>query len=264
MKLTVFQAGKGDCLLLQDGGTNVLVDGGMRDAYRTHVAPSLGALRDAGEELDLVYVSHIDRDHISGVLQLLDDEIDWRVFDFQRSTGNTHIREPTRPRPPVVRQLWHNGFGEQVKANAGEIEELLAARATVLEASDRPSLHKRAPFHRELATSISEGIELSRRASPEQLGIPSTNRSTAGSHSSATTHNPSPSDRSRSRSSALSARTSRRCETTGRNGCATTSRHTSACDGGCVGIRNGSQAANSTCSTSRSDSPPKNLATARA
>jgi hypothetical protein len=172
MKLTVFQAGKGDCLLLQNGGANVLVDGGMRDDYRTHVAPTLGALRQAGEELDLVYVSHIDRDHISGVLQLFDDEIDWRVFDFQRSTGNTHLREPTRPRPPVVKQLWHNGFGEQVKASASEIEELLAAQATVLEASDRRGLRALAPLQRELATSISEGIELSRRASAEQLGIP--------------------------------------------------------------------------------------------
>lgn len=172
MKLTVFQAGKGDCLLLRDGTTNVLVDGGMRADYKTHVAPALGEMREAGEELDVVYVSHIDRDHISGVLQLLDDEIDWRVFDYQRSNGNTRIRRPARPRPPVVRQLWHNGFREQVRANVGEIEELLAARATVLEASDRRGVRALAPLHRELATSISEGIELSRRAGAAQLGIP--------------------------------------------------------------------------------------------
>jgi hypothetical protein len=172
MKLTAFQAGKGDCLLLQHDGSNVLIDGGMRDAYRTHIAPTLGALRDAGDELDLVYVTHIDRDHISGVLQLFDDEIDWRVFDFQRSTGNTHIREPARPRPPDVKELWHNGFGEQLKTSAGEIEDLLAAQATVLEASEGRSLRELAPFHRELAESISEGIELSRKTSSEQLGIP--------------------------------------------------------------------------------------------
>lgn len=172
MRLTVFQAGKGDCLLLTAAdGTRMLVDGGMRAAYREHVAGALGRLREQGHELDVVCLSHIDRDHISGVLQLLDDEVDWRVFDYQRSEGNTRFREPTRPRPPVVRDLWHNGFREQVDANAGEIEELLAAKATVLATSAAPRLRALAGDHRELAASIPEGIELSRRASAEQLGI---------------------------------------------------------------------------------------------
>ena len=49
MDLTIFHAGKGDCLLLRANGTNILVDGGMRNAYREHVASALGALRSNGE-----------------------------------------------------------------------------------------------------------------------------------------------------------------------------------------------------------------------
>jgi glyoxylase-like metal-dependent hydrolase (beta-lactamase superfamily II) len=173
VKLTVFHAGKGDCLLLSaQDGTTILVDGGMRDAYKEHVAPAMGALRDSGGELDLLYVSHIDQDHISGVLELCKDELDWRVADYQRRTGNDQAPDPERPRPPKVKNLWHNAFHEQVSANAGEIEELLAAEAPVLEASARASLRREAPVYRELATSISEGIELSRRAGIEQLRIP--------------------------------------------------------------------------------------------
>ena len=70
MKLTVFQSEKGDCLLLtsQNARRRILVDGGMRASYQTFVAPALGDLASRGEALDLVYVSHIDQDHIAGVL----------------------------------------------------------------------------------------------------------------------------------------------------------------------------------------------------
>ena len=46
MELTMFQSGKGDCLLLADSAdtTRILVDGGMPDAYREHAAPGLSAL----------------------------------------------------------------------------------------------------------------------------------------------------------------------------------------------------------------------------
>src|SRR5215210_1929433 len=108
MKLTVFQSDKGDCLLLTgDDGRRMLVDGGMRPAYSEHVAPALGQLRDNGEKLDVVYVSHIDQDHISGVLQMMDDEVAWRIHDFQVSSGNTHKKAPDVPRPPKVKDIWH-------------------------------------------------------------------------------------------------------------------------------------------------------------
>ena len=173
MKLDVFQAGKGDCLLITaKDGTRVLVDGGMRADYRKHVAPALARLRKTDHALDLVYVSHIDRDHISGVLQLMDDLVAWRVFDYQHGVGNSDYPEPDVPRPPEIRDLWHNAFSELVSANKGEIEKTLAARASLLATADDQEARSLALEQRELATSIAEGIELSRRASPEQLGIP--------------------------------------------------------------------------------------------
>jgi hypothetical protein len=173
MKLTVFQAGKGDSLLLQAAdGTSMLVDGGVSDAYKEHVAPALGALRSSGTKLDLVYVSHIDDDHIAGVLELFKDELNWRVVDFQRRDGNDHAPDPDRPRPPEVKNIWHNAFHELVPDNAGEIEELLAAQAPVLELSTRAGLRELAPVYRDLTTSIPQGIELSQRVGPKQLRIP--------------------------------------------------------------------------------------------
>ena len=91
MKLTVFQADKGDCLLLTGADeTRVLIDGGLAGSYSKHVAARLGEIREAGGHLDVVYVSHIDDDHISGGLQLLEDEVAWRVHESQLRAGNRH------------------------------------------------------------------------------------------------------------------------------------------------------------------------------
>jgi hypothetical protein len=173
MNLTVFQAGKGDCLLLAaDDGKRILVDGGMRSDYKQHVAPALAQLAAQDADLDLVCVSHIDRDHISGVLQLMDDLVAWRVYDYQQERGNERFRQPERPRPPEIRDLWHNGFGELLKADARAIEDTLAMKAGLLEASAGLEATAAAAAHRELATSVAEGIELSRRTAQDQLGIP--------------------------------------------------------------------------------------------
>jgi hypothetical protein len=166
VKLRVFQSDKGDCLLLSSNdGKHVLVDGGMRDSYLEHVAPQLKDL----DKLDLVYVSHIDRDHIAGVLQLMEDILAWRVHDFQRERGNDFAPEPRPPRPPRVERLWHNAFHDQVEENSGDIEDALAASAAILEGSD--DLAAVAELRRGLATSIKEGIELSKRVDPKLLDI---------------------------------------------------------------------------------------------
>ncbi len=82
MKLQIFQSAQGDCLLLEGKDKKlVLCDGGMRSSIKSHVRDELTKLRTKGRELEFVYVSHIDSDHISGVLQLLEDEVEWRVFE---------------------------------------------------------------------------------------------------------------------------------------------------------------------------------------
>jgi beta-lactamase superfamily II metal-dependent hydrolase len=173
VKLTVFQSDKGDCLLLTaSDGTRLLADGGMRDSYAEHVAPALGALRQQDLALDLVYLSHVDQDHIAGILQLMDDEVAWRVHDFQLGTGNTTHREPHAPRPPKVAQIWHNAFHDQVGANAGAIDDMLAATAVVLEAVDQGGDRELARAQRDLTAGIADAIKLTRRVGPEQLGIP--------------------------------------------------------------------------------------------
>lgn len=178
MKLTIFQSGKGDCLLLtaQDGAT-LLVDGGMSNAYREHVRSTLGELTDSGRSLDLVYVSHIDEDHIAGILELMEDSVAWKRFDFQISTGNNRINEPDFPRPPTIKALWHNAFRALVEDNEGKIEDQLVANARITNAGLpfpsqlREQIAEKGDGYRNLATSVKQGLQLTRRAA-RQLNIP--------------------------------------------------------------------------------------------
>ena len=173
MKLTAFQSDKGDCLLLEttSGKNRMLVDGGMRRAYGAHAAPALGALRKAKKKLDIVYVSHIDQDHISGVLEMLDDEAAWRVHEHQAQSGNASHPQPKAPRPPEIGKLYHNSFQDQVGENSGEIEGMLAATAQFLAGSGNAWLREVAEARAQIATSIPEAIRVSQRIRSDQLGI---------------------------------------------------------------------------------------------
>jgi len=174
MHLTAFQSGKGDCLLLSNAADThrVLVDGGMPDAYSAHVAPALGRLRDVKKAIDLVYISHIDEDHIGGILQLLDDEVAWRVHQHQIAHGNPTHKPPAASRPPEINAIWHNAFHEQIGDNAGAIEDALAAAAPVLSGADIEKLREAGVAQADLASSVRQAIQVSRRVGVNQLNIP--------------------------------------------------------------------------------------------
>lgn len=175
MKLRIFHGGDGDCVLLsadpaEEGAepVHVLVDGGRRGAFRQHARGSLYEL----PHLDVVCVSHIDEDHIAGIIGLVRDEVDWRVHDFRRSEGED-ADEPDFPRPPEIREIWHNAVFELVGDDLEpQVHDALATRATLLAGSPSKELRELASRLDSLATGERSAMELSRRISDEQLGIP--------------------------------------------------------------------------------------------
>ena len=74
--LEALQANEGDCLLLHydksgAAAVRVLLDGGPSSIYASVLKPRLDALRgDSVLDLRMVVVTHIDADHITGVLDL--------------------------------------------------------------------------------------------------------------------------------------------------------------------------------------------------
>ncbi len=172
MRLRIYQSDKGDCLLLTgSSGGNILVDGGMRTAFIAHVREDLGRLAKAGDKLDLVYISHIDQDHIAGICELLDNIMAWRVFKV-RSNAGANVKPPKFPEMPDIGEIWHNAFATQVGDNAGEVTNLLAQSSRMLGLSTNPALREIAMHHHELANSVAEAIQVSQRIAADQLKIP--------------------------------------------------------------------------------------------
>ncbi len=97
MKITVFHAADGDCFLVTSSAApvrRILVDGGRKASYEANTRKVLGKLRDNDDKLDVICVSHIDDDHISGILRLVEDEVEWRAFEFRKTivpTANTAV-----------------------------------------------------------------------------------------------------------------------------------------------------------------------------
>jgi hypothetical protein len=105
--LDVRRARKGDCLLLHFGAKDapglVMIDGGPKDVYKPHLKPRLEQIKQArglaGNDplpVDLLMVSHVDDDHIQGILDLTREEL--------------VQKQAHRPLLLNVLSFWHNSF----------------------------------------------------------------------------------------------------------------------------------------------------------
>jgi len=174
MELTIFQSDHGDCLLLKSKKANILIDGGMGNSYTEFVQDELGKLREQGDVLDLVYISHIDDDHVQGIVKLLDDEVSWRVYEYHsnHTNGDRRRKEPKFKRPPKIKHIWHNAFKDQISANSGRIQDMLATSVQALSFQDNEEFNDLANHYSNIATGVSSAIKISNRISNGQLNIP--------------------------------------------------------------------------------------------
>ncbi len=125
LALEALPAKHGDCLLLHYGDDEepelVVIDGGPAGVYAAALRPRLEALRRARAidpddplPIRLLMVSHIDDDHINGLLDFTDALI-------------AH----TGPREFVIDSLWHNSFddviGQDIAAGGQTAQAVVAS-----------------------------------------------------------------------------------------------------------------------------------------
>ena len=67
MKITLNYAGNGDCILIESGDSCILFDGGTADSYDTW-KNRINKL----EKINCIAVTHIDSDHVNGIIKLLE------------------------------------------------------------------------------------------------------------------------------------------------------------------------------------------------
>jgi len=100
--IEMLPAYEGDCLWIEYGDASrprvILCDGGRKVAYKA-LRPRLRRLAAEGRAIELLIVSHIDADHIEGILELLDeDEFPIQINDVWFN-GYDHLRRAARMLP---------------------------------------------------------------------------------------------------------------------------------------------------------------------
>ena len=130
--LDVRRARKGDCLLLHSGTRDdpllVLIDGGPASVYGPHLKPRLLALREArglGRDeplpVDMLMVSHVDDDHIRGILDLTRELLDSQAPFVQ------------------VAGMWHNSFDDIIGSEPVELTAAMGGFGAAALAGDLPA-----------------------------------------------------------------------------------------------------------------------------
>jgi beta-lactamase superfamily II metal-dependent hydrolase len=165
--LEALDAGKGDALLLHFGTIAtpelIVIDGGPSGVYRRVLKPRLEELRASRGENDrltirLAMVSHIDDDHINGILGMLNELDD--------------LRTDRKPQPYDILALWHNSF-DDILGNEGDV--LTANLATAATAAAKGNaIPGGLPIHQDAAlvlASVGQGRELQARARALSIGI---------------------------------------------------------------------------------------------
>ena len=121
--LDVRRARKGDCLLLHFGTRAdpglVMIDGGPKSVYAPHLKPRIQEIRQARNlprraslPVDLLMVSHVDDDHIQGILDLTREEI--------------QAMDANQPRLVNVLDFWHNSFDAVIDHTPAELTAAVA------------------------------------------------------------------------------------------------------------------------------------------
>lgn len=103
MRISLLPAANGDCILVEYAPLHyILIDGGYVDTYHNYLLPRLNDINAQGGVVDLLVVTHIDSDHISGIIKLLEEEI----------------------LPVHIESIWYNGYKHvQSIAKISENEE---------------------------------------------------------------------------------------------------------------------------------------------
>lgn len=115
--LHVIQAEFGDCLLLESGTPPnprfILIDGGPPTIFADHLRKVLETqVVPRGGKIDLVILSHVDNDHIAGLIDLF--------AELQSQQVNA------QPALVDIDGLWHNSFSKTIDSN-GMVQPRLQA-----------------------------------------------------------------------------------------------------------------------------------------
>jgi len=155
--LDVRRARKGDCLILHYGTKDdpglALIDGGPSNVYKPQLKPRLAQIRkarklgpDASLPVDFLMVSHIDDDHINGVLELTKELLE--------------AKATKQPLPVKIKGVWHNTFDDIIGNTPKELTAAVTAQFGAASLSGEADVDGLDPDTAKVLASVSQGFRL--------------------------------------------------------------------------------------------------------
>jgi hypothetical protein len=166
--LEALQADYGDCLLLHYGKKSdpkiLVIDGGPKAIYDNFLKPRLLAIKKkhfpaTQLPISMVMVSHMDEDHVAGVLDLTEEMI-------SKETGNEKMDFD-------VENLWFNSFDDIIGNIQIPAISSIAASVTAASVNSIPGLKKAERSISAVIASTAQGRQL--RDNAVSLSIPVNN-----------------------------------------------------------------------------------------
>ena len=90
MKITIFPANNGDSFLLETDQNNILIDGGYVNTYKEFLKPILQELNELEKKINHLIVTHIDNDHISGIIKLIEENNCNSIIEIENIWHNSY------------------------------------------------------------------------------------------------------------------------------------------------------------------------------
>jgi len=155
--LEVRKARAGDCLLLHYGSTDdpglLMIDGGPATVYDTFLRPRLESIKAARKleddeplSVDAVMVSHIDDDHINGILGFTRELVD--------------AKREKKPALARVRSFWHNTFDDIIGGSSQELRAAVTASFGAASLSGDPDVDGLDEAAAKVLASVGQGLRL--------------------------------------------------------------------------------------------------------
>ena len=157
LSLDVRRARKGDCLILHFGSKNDpglgIIDGGPAQVYKPFLKPRLDEIKKARKldpedslPVDFLMVSHIDDDHINGVLELTKELLEAKA-----------AQEPLSVK---IKGVWHNTFDDIIGNSPKELTAAVTAQFGAASLSGEPDVEGLDPDAAKVLASVDQGFRL--------------------------------------------------------------------------------------------------------
>ena len=149
LNLKLFPAEYGDCIWIEYAGErniNILIDGGTTKTYQNFIKQEIKKIKELEQKMDLIICTHIDYDHIGGLVQLL---------------KNTESQ--------IINSVWYNGFLQIIDSKYyTQIENEYSARDNkILD----DIINKGTRYNGKQKIGINEGIALGTLLEEKKISI---------------------------------------------------------------------------------------------